>query len=139
MTMKSGSTHRKALLYGIFHPQSRRLPATHPATKQLWTSVNERDGLGDHLVPDYITHIEEGGFYGWPWYYIGNHQDPRQKGKHPELPSKVIAPDVLVQPNIASLQMTFYEGQQFPATYKGWAFAAEHGSWNRSKRSGYEV
>ena len=113
--------------------------AINPTTGQLWCSVNERDALGDNLVPDYITHVQEGGFYGWPWYYMGDHQDPRHKGKHPELASKVIVPDVLLQPHFASLEMTFYEGKQFPASYKGWAFAAEHGSWNKSKRAGYEV
>jgi glucose/arabinose dehydrogenase len=74
--------------------------ALHPKTGQLWTSVNERDALGDHLVPDYVTHVEEGGFYGWPWYYLGAHQDPRHQGKHPELKDKVIVPDVLVQSHI---------------------------------------
>ncbi len=113
--------------------------AVHPKTGQLWCSVNERDGLGDNLPPDYITHVEEGGFYGWPWYYIGGHQDPRHKGKHPELKDKVIVPDVLVQPHNASLQMTFYDGKQFPAEYHGHAFAAEHGSWNKKVRTGYEV
>ncbi len=113
--------------------------AINPITGQLWCSTNERDGLGDNLVPDYITHVDEGGFYGWPWYYMGNHQDPRQKGKHPELASKVLVPDVLLQPHNASLEMTFYEGQQFPSQYKGDAFAAEHGSWNKAKRTGYEV
>jgi glucose/arabinose dehydrogenase len=113
--------------------------AINPTTGQLWCSVNERDNLGDNLVPDYITHVEEGGFYGWPWFYMGNHQDPRHKGKHPELASKVLVPDVLLQPHFASLEMTFDEGKQFPASYKGWAFAAEHGSWNKSKRAGYEV
>ena len=93
--------------------------AIHPATGQLWCSVNERDELGDNLVPDYITHVEEGGFYGWPWFYIGNHQDPRHKGKHPELKAKVIVPDVLLQPHFASLGMTFYDGKQFPAAYHG--------------------
>ena len=88
--------------------------AIHPQTGQLWCSVNERDGLGDHLVPDYVTHVEEGGFYGWPWYYIGPHQDPRHKDKHPELKDKVIVPDVLVQSHSASLCMTFYTGEQFP-------------------------
>ena len=81
--------------------------------------MNERDGLGDNLVPDYITHVEEGGFYGWPWYYMGGNQDPRHEGKHPELARKVIVPDVLLQPHYASLQMTFYDGKQFPAEYKG--------------------
>jgi glucose/arabinose dehydrogenase len=111
----------------------------NPITGELWCSTNERDMLGDDLVPDYITHIQEGGFYGWPWFYMGGHQDPRQKGKHPELQSKVITPDVLLEPHFASLELLFYEGSQFPAEYKGDGFAAEHGSWNRSKRAGYEV
>jgi glucose/arabinose dehydrogenase len=113
--------------------------AINPLTGELWCSTNERDDLGDNLVPDYITHIEEGGFYGWPWFYIGGSQDPRHKGKHPELQSKVITPDVLLQPHFASLQMTFYNARQFPARYHGWAFAAEHGSWNKERRAGYEV
>ncbi len=113
--------------------------AIHPHTGQVWTSVNERDALGDHLVPDYVTHVEEGGFYGWPWYYIGPHQDPRHKGKHPELKDKVIVPDVLLQSHSASLAMTFYTGQQFPEPYRNDAFAAEHGSWNRARRTGYKV
>ncbi|HUZ93308.1 MAG TPA: sorbosone dehydrogenase family protein [Edaphobacter sp.] len=113
--------------------------AINPITGQLWCSTNERDQLGNNLVPDYITHIEEGGFYGWPWYYIGDHPDPRLGGKHPELKSKVIVPDVLLQPHFASLEMTFYDGKQFPSSYDGDAFAAEHGSWNRNQRAGYEV
>ena len=113
--------------------------AIHPQTGQLWCSVNERDGLGDRPGPDYVTHVEEGGFYGWPWYYIGAHQDPRHKGKHPELKDKVIVPDVLVQSHSASLCMTFYTGEQFPPEYRLDAFAAEHGSWNRSRRTGYKV
>jgi glucose/arabinose dehydrogenase len=113
--------------------------AIQPETGLLWCSVNERDALGDNLVPDYITHVEESGFYGWPWYYMGDHQDPRHEGKHPELKNKVIVPDVLLQPHNASLQLTFYEGNQFPQEYHGEIFAAEHGSWNRAKRTGYEV
>ncbi len=113
--------------------------AIHPVTKQLWTSVNERDGLGDHLVPDYITHVEEGGFYGWPWYYIGANQDPAHKGKHPELKAKVIVPDVILQSHSASLDLAFYTGSMFPESYKNDAFAAEHGSWNRARRTGYKV
>jgi glucose/arabinose dehydrogenase len=113
--------------------------AINPTTGQLWCSTNERDNLGDNLVPDYITHVEEGGFYGWPWYYMGDHQDPRHDGKHPELKGKVLVPDVLLQPHFASLEMTFYEGAQFPTEFKGDAFAAEHGSWNKSSRAGYEV
>jgi glucose/arabinose dehydrogenase/mono/diheme cytochrome c family protein len=113
--------------------------AIDPQTGELWCSVNERDGLGDNLVPDYITHVQEGGFYGWPWWYMGGHQDPRHEGKHPELKDKVIVPDVLLQPHNASLEFTFYEGQQFPAEYKGDIFASEHGSWNKAVRVGYEV
>ncbi|MGD1070419.1 MAG: sorbosone dehydrogenase family protein [Bryobacteraceae bacterium] len=113
--------------------------AVDPATGELWCSVNERDGLGDDLAPDYITHVEEGGFYGWPWYYLGGNPDTRLNGKHPELKSKTIVPDVLLQSHSASLQMTFYDGRQFPAEYRGDIFASQHGSWNRQVRSGYEV
>jgi glucose/arabinose dehydrogenase len=113
--------------------------AVNPQTGELWCSVNERDALGDNLVPDYITHVQEGGFYGWPWWYIGGHQDPRHKGKHPELKDKVLVPDVLLQPHNASLELTFYQGKQYPAEYQGELFAAEHGSWNKTTRAGYEV
>jgi glucose/arabinose dehydrogenase len=113
--------------------------AKHPETGELWTSVNERDALGDHLVPDYITHVEPNGFYGWPWFYIGANQDPRHAGKHPELKAKSIVPDVLVQSHSASLDLTFYSARQFPAEYHNHIFAAEHGSWNRSRRTGYKV
>ena len=113
--------------------------AVDPKSGELWCSVNERDALGDNLVPDYITHVQEGGFYGWPWWYIGPHQDPRQKGKHPELKGKVIVPDVLLQPHNASLELTFYQGKQFPADYQSDIFASQHGSWNKSVRAGYEV
>jgi len=113
--------------------------AFNTTTGELWASVNERDGLGNNLVPDYITHVQEGGFYGWPWWYMGGHQDPRMAGQHPELKDKVITPDVILQPHNASLQMTFYDGKLFPPEYQGDIFAAEHGSWNRSPRAGYEV
>ena len=113
--------------------------AVHPQTDEVWVSINERDNLGDNLPPDYITHVQEGGFYGWPWYYIGGHQDPRHAGKHPELKDKVIVPDVLLQAHNASLQLLFYDGKQFPAEYSGEIFAAEHGSWNKAMRTGYEV
>jgi glucose/arabinose dehydrogenase len=113
--------------------------AIHPATGDLWTSVNERDEIGDDLVPDYVTRVQEGGFYGWPWYYMGGHQDPRHLGKHPELKGKVITPDVILQAHSASLDLAFYDGKQFPAEYRHHVFAAEHGSWNRSRRTGYKV
>jgi len=113
--------------------------AIHPQTGELWGSVNERDGLGDDLVPDYITRIKEGGFYGWPWFYIGSNQDPRHPNAHPELKDKVIVPDVLLQSHYASLQISFYTGKMFPKGYRNEAFASEHGSWNRAKRTGYKV
>lgn len=122
--------------YGIRNPVGL---AVHPRTGELWTSVNERDGLGDNLVPDYITHVPVGGFFGWPWFYMGGIQDPRHKGKHPELKSKVLTPDVLLQPHNASLGLTFYDGEQFPDEYQNDIFAAEHGSWNKDVRTGYEV
>jgi len=111
----------------------------HPETGQVWVAVNERDALGDDLVPDYVTHVQEGGFYGWPWYYTGPNQDPRFAGKHPEMKEKVIVPDVLLQSHSAPLTLTFYEGKQFPAEYRGDIFATSHGSWNRAHRTGYKV
>ena len=110
-----------------------------PGTNELWMSTNERDDLGDDLVPDYISSVQRGGFYGWPWFYIGNHQDPRHKGKHPEFASKVLVPDVLVQSHSATLNLCFYDGTQFPSEYKGDIFAAFHGSWNRARRTGYKI
>jgi len=113
--------------------------AVHPETGELWTSVNERDELGDHLVPDYVTRVRDGGFYGWPWFYIGPNQDPRHEGKRPDLKASVLVPDVLLQSHSASLGLAFYEGTAFGAEYVGGAFAAEHGSWNRARRTGYKV
>ncbi len=113
--------------------------AVHPTTGQLWVCVNERDDLGDDLVPDYITHVQDGGFYGWPWFYMGGHQDPRHQGKHPELKDKVITPDVLLQPHSAPLQFIFYNGSQFAAGQRDSIFATSHGSWNRANRTGYKV
>jgi glucose/arabinose dehydrogenase len=113
--------------------------ALHPLTNDLWTAVNERDGLGDDLPPDYVTSVREGGFYGWPWYYIGGHQDPRHKGEHPELKDRVVVPDVLIQPHSAPLQLAVYTGTQFPEAYRNDIFVALHGSWNRARRTGYKV
>jgi glucose/arabinose dehydrogenase len=111
----------------------------HPQTGQVWVAVNERDALGDDLVPDYVTHVQEGAFYGWPWYYTGPNQDPRFAGKHPELKEKVMVPDVLLQSHSAPLCLTFYEGKQFPSEYRGDIFVTSHGSWNRAHRTGYKV
>jgi len=104
-----------------------------------WCATNERDGLGDDLVPDYVTRVQENAFYGWPWFYIGDHQDPRHLGARAELKGKITVPDVLVQAHSATLGLTFYDGTSFPAEYRGDAFAAAHGSWNRSKRTGYKI
>ncbi|MGB7136178.1 MAG: PQQ-dependent sugar dehydrogenase [Acidobacteriaceae bacterium] len=139
--------------------------AINPITGQLWCSVNERDDLGNHLVPDYVTSVPRGSFFGWPWYYMGGHQDPRlpqpcangtgldpqlsaslteaeeKSCRHVDLASQVRNPDVLVQPHMASLEMVFYPDHksQVPSQFDGDAFAAEHGSWNRDPRAGYEV
>jgi glucose/arabinose dehydrogenase len=128
--------NERVYAYGIRNPVGL---AVHPKSGQLWTSVNERDKLGDHLVPDYITHVTEGGFYGWPWFYLGGRPDPDHVGKRPDLKDKVTVPDVLLQSHSATLGMTFYTGAQFPTEYQGQAFAALHGSWNRAQRTGYKV
>jgi glucose/arabinose dehydrogenase len=138
--------------------------AINPVTGELWCSTNERDNLGNHLVPDYVTSVKEGSFFGWPWYYMGGNQDPRlphpcangtganmqaqaltedqaKDCKRVDVSTKVVTPDVLVQPHMASLEMVFYprEKKQFPTEFDGDVFAAEHGSWNRANRTGYEV
>ena len=113
--------------------------AIDPSNGTLWCSTNERDRIGNNVPPDYITRVREGAFYGWPWYYIGANEDPRHKNERPDLKDKVTVPDVLIQAHSASLQIAFYEGQQFPAEYRGNIFAAEHGSWNRANRTGYKV
>jgi glucose/arabinose dehydrogenase len=142
-------TDRAAVL--IFDPDGKRLGvfatgirncvglAIHPASGDLYCSTNERDGLGDDLVPDYITRVREGAFYGWPWFYIGDHEDPRHVGERADLKGKIAAPDVLIQAHSASLGLAFYNGKMFPSEYWGDGFAAEHGSWNRSRRTGYKV
>ena len=113
--------------------------AFSPASGELWTAVNERDALGDNLVPDYTTHVEDGGFYGWPWYYMGGNHDPRLPNSHPNLLAKLITPDIVIQPHSAPLGFAFYTGNQFPEEYHGDMFLALHGSWNRNPRTGYMV
>jgi len=110
-----------------------------PGTNMLWTAVNERDGLGDDLVPDYITSVKEGAFYGWPYAYFGQNEDPRLKGQNPALVQKAVVPDVAVGAHTASLGLAFYKGTKFPQKYQGGAFIGQHGSWNRSALSGYKV
>jgi len=113
--------------------------AINPVTGTPWVTVNERDELGDDLPPDYLTSIKDGGFYGWPYSYIGSNVDPRVKPQMPDLVAKAIIPDVLLGAHVAPLQFTFYSGKEFPASYYGGAFVAEHGSWNRASRSGYQL
>ncbi|RFZ83363.1 sorbosone dehydrogenase family protein [Mucilaginibacter terrenus] len=110
-----------------------------PGTNRLYTVVNERDELGDELVPDYLTAVKEGGFYGWPWAYFGKHEDPRLKVKRPDMVSKTLTPDFSLGPHTASLGLAFYSGKKFPSHYANGAFIGQHGSWNRSKLSGYKV
>ena len=110
-----------------------------PGTGQLWTVVNERDELGDELVPDYFTSVREGGFYGWPYSYFGQNVEPRRKGEHPELIAKALVPDVPLGAHVAALGLAFYDKTAFPARYRGGAFIGEHGSWNRAQFSGYKV
>jgi glucose/arabinose dehydrogenase len=113
--------------------------AFYPGTRTLWSAVQERDLLGDDLVPDYVTSIKEGGFYGWPFSYAGSIEDPRRKGERPDLVKKAIVPDVLIQAHSAVLGLLFYSGRMFPAEYRNDAFVALHGSWNRAKRTGYKI
>ncbi len=113
--------------------------AWNPKTGELWTAVNERDGLGDDLVPDYVTSVKEGGFYGWPYSYIGQNEDPRRKGENPDLVKRSIVPDVLLTSHSAALGIVFYSGKMFPKEYNGDAFVALHGSWNRQKLTGYKI
>ena len=113
--------------------------AWEPVTKTLWTAVNERDNLGDDLVPDYLTSVKDGGFYGWPFAYYGPHEDPRRKGERPDLVAKTIVPDVDLGSHTASLGLAFYTKTSFPAKYRGGAFIGQHGSWNRSTFVGYKV
>ncbi|WP_394823113.1 PQQ-dependent sugar dehydrogenase [Pendulispora albinea] len=111
----------------------------HPKTHDVWCATNERDKLGDDLVPDYVTRVREGGFYGWPWYYLGDHEDPRHAGARRDLAGKSVVPDVLLQSHSAPLQISFYEGTLFPPEYREGAYVALHGSWNRGGRTGYKI
>jgi len=113
--------------------------ALEPVTGEVWTTVNERDELGDDLPPDYFTSLRDGGFYGWPYSYIGDNVDPRVKPQKPDLVARAIVPDVLLGAHVAPLQFAFYTGKQFPESYRGGAFIAEHGSWNRTTRAGYQI
>ena len=133
--MNPDGTGRRVYASGLRNPSGM---AIEPVTGALWTAVNERDGLGDDLVPDYITRVQDGGFYGWPYAYIGQHLQPGFSGR-PDLVAASIVPDVLLQSHSASLGIAFYDGNMFPSEYYGDAFVALHGSWNRARRTGYKV
>jgi glucose/arabinose dehydrogenase len=130
-----GTGHR-VFASGLRNPVALTL---QPGTDTMWVSVNERDTLGDDLVPDYITSIKDGGFYGWPYCYIGSNYDPEHKGKRPDLVQRAIVPDVLLPAHAAAVGLTFYTGTQFPQRYRNGAFVGLHGSWNRSKLAGYRI
>lgn len=145
----SGETDRADVLAFAPDGSNKRVYATGlrncsgeaiaPQSGALWCAVNERDGLGDNVPPDYATSVRQGAFYGWPWYYIGDHEDPRLKDQRPDLANDVTVPDVLIQPHSAPLGIAFYDGTQFPPDYRGDAFVTLHGSWNRANRTGYKV
>jgi glucose/arabinose dehydrogenase len=135
----------------VFDPEGKRVSnyatglrncsglAMQPGTDTLWCVVNERDHIGADVPPDYMARVQEGGFYGWPWYYIGDHEDPRLRGKRPDLKGQVLVPEVLIQAHSSALSLAFYDRDAFPAEYRGDAFVALHGSWNRPERTGYKV
>ena len=113
--------------------------AMQPGTDNLWCVVNERDHLGPNMVPDYMVRLQEGAFYGWPWYTIGDNEDPAWKGKRPDLQGQVRVPEVLIQAHSSALSLAFYDREAFPAEYRGDAFVALHGSHSRPERTGYKV
>ncbi|HVK07907.1 MAG TPA: sorbosone dehydrogenase family protein [Gemmataceae bacterium] len=136
LEMNPDGTGLRVFASGLRNPVGM---AWEPVTKALWTAVNERDGLGDDLVPDYMTSVRDGGFYGWPYAYFGAYEDPRRKDERPDLVKKTIVPDVDLGSHTASLGLTFYTAGRFPEKYRGGAFVGQRGSWNRSKFAGYRV
>jgi glucose/arabinose dehydrogenase len=131
---QTGRTH--VFASGLRNPNGL---AWEPQTGKLWTAVNERDEIGNDLVPDYMTSVREGGFYGWPYSYYGQHVDARVKPQRPDLVAKAVAPDYALGSHTASLGLVFYQGTALPERYRGGAFIGQHGSWNREPRSGYKV
>jgi glucose/arabinose dehydrogenase len=137
LEMNPDGTGERVYAYGLRNPIGT---AFEPVTKKLWCVVNERDNLGDDLVPDFLTEVKDGGFYGWPYSYFGPHEDPRWKGKIPNgLLEKTLVPDVAMGAHASCLGLAFYTKKTFPKKYQGGAFVGEHGSWNRSKFNGYKV
>ena len=136
LEMNPDGTALRVFASGLRNPVGM---AWEPTTGGLWAAVNERDELGDELVPDYLTRVKDGAFYGWPYSYFGPHEDPRRKGERPDLVAKAVVPDVPLGSHTASLGLAFYTGAAFPEKYRGGAFVGQHGSWNRSSFSGYKV
>jgi len=136
LVMNPDGSGKRVFASGLRNPSGL---AIEPATGALWTAVNERDLLGDDLVPDLATSVVDGGFYGWPYSYVGQHVDPTVTAQRPDLVARAITPDVLIQAHSAALGITFYNGPMFPTAWNGDAFVALHGSWNRAKRTGYKV
>lgn len=128
--------HHRIFAAGLRNPNGLSL---EPTTKALWTVVNERDELGPNLVPDYMTSVKDGGFYGWPYSYYGQNVDPRVMPQRPDLVAKAIVPDYALSSHVAPLGMTFYSAADLPEAYRGGAFVSEHGSWNRHAFNGYKV
>jgi glucose/arabinose dehydrogenase len=136
LRMNLDGSNKEYYAEGTRNPVSIHL---QPGTNKLWVVVQERDALGDDLVPDYFTSITPGGFYGWPYAYIGPNEDPRRKGEKPGLVAKTVAPDYPLRAHAGIIDFTFYTGKQFPRQYQGGAFITFHGSWTRSKRVGQSV
>lgn len=136
LEMNPDGSGERVYAYGLRNPVGMDW---EPHTQTLWTAVNERDGLGDDLVPDYATSVQESGFYGWPFAYFGTHEDPRHKGAHPDLVARALIPDVPLGAHTASLGLAFYRAKQFPEKYHNGMFIGQHGSWNRAELSGYKV
>lgn len=136
MEINPDGTGERIFASGLRNPNGM---AWQPVTHALWTVVNERDMLGDDLVPDYLTHVKDGAFYGWPWAYWGHHVDARVQPERPDMVAKAIAPDYALGSHVAPLGLAFYTASAFPAHYRGGAFIGEHGSWNRAQRVGYKV
>ena len=136
LVMNPDGSGRRTFASGLRNPIGM---AFEPTSGALWTVVNERDGLGDDLVPDYATEVRDGAFYGWPYAYIGHNEDPRRRGERPDLVAKAVVPSLLIQSHSAPIGMAFYNGAMFPPEYRGSAFVALHGSWNRTRRTGYKI
>jgi glucose/arabinose dehydrogenase len=136
LEMNPDGTGRRTFASGTRNPLTL---AWNPTTHALWAVVQERDRMGDDLAPDYLTSVTDGAFYGWPFAYLGPHEDPRRKGERPDLVAKSVAPDLLLQAHSAVIQVLFYEGAMFPADWKGDAILSFHGSWNRARRTGYKL